>query len=65
MDILSKTYVFKFAINKLCERQWKAFERSVSKAQRHAFDLHPLSTFQEELLGSAEHCDLTWNWIVV
>ena len=37
----------------------KLLKGRLVKPQRHAFDLHPLSTFQEELLGSAEHCDLT------
>ena len=28
------------------------------KSRRHVLGLHSPSTFQEELLGSAEHCDL-------
>ena len=28
------------------------------KPRRHALSLHSPSTFQEELLGSPEHCDL-------
>ena len=29
------------------------------KPPRHAYDLHSTSTFQKEILGSAEHCDLS------
>ena len=35
------------------------------KPRRHALSLHSPSTFQEELLGSLEHCDLAWNRIGV
>ena len=38
--------------------------RSV-KPPRHAYDLHSTSTFQKEILGSTEHCDLSWNRIGV
>ena len=32
--------------------------RSV-KPPRHAYDLHSTSTFQKEILGRTEHCDLS------
>ena len=48
-----------FAVNNLCEKRSKAFEGSVSKATKTRPWSTLSSTFQEELLGSAEHCDLT------
>ena len=41
------------------EDNQKPLKDQLVNPRTHALCLHSLSTFQEELLGSAEHCDLT------
>ena len=40
------------------EDNQKLLKGRLIKPRRHVLGLHSPSTFQEELLGSAEHCDL-------
>ena len=47
------------------EDSQKLLKGRLVKPWRHALGLHSPSTFQEELLGSAEHCGPSWNRIGV
>lgn len=40
------------------EESWKLLTDPLVKPQTHTFGYHSPSIFQEELLSSAEHCDL-------
>ena len=47
------------------EGSQKLLKGRLVKPRRHALGLHSPSTFQEELLGSAERCDPSGNHVGV
>ena len=47
------------------ENSQKLLKDRLVKSWRHVLGLQSPFTFQEELLGSAEFCDLAWNHIGV
>ena len=47
------------------EDSQKVWKGRLVKPRRHALGLQSHSIFQEELLGSVEHCESSWNLIGV
>ena len=47
------------------EDSQKLLKGQLVNPQKHALGLHSSFTFQEELLGSDERCDPSWNRIGV
>ena len=62
---MSKQYTFNLQSASYVEDSQKLLTGRLVKPATNALGLHFPSTSQEELLDSAEHCDLDWNHIGV